>query len=125
MQVSSVRQHATLEGELLRVGGKGDRVPILLQAEGMEIAGVWSDRPTAKRLAGHLFEPVRLRGEGRWTRDVMGTWILNDFHVASYQVRRISVWRRQCSGYGSGRLTAEAFGPAAHSYGKPEAADGH
>jgi hypothetical protein len=127
LQVSSVRQHATLEGELLRVGGKGERVPILLQSEGMEIAGVWSDRPTAKRLAGHLFEPVRLSGEGRWSRDVMGTWILNDFHVASYQVLENlglakTVQRLREAG---GDWTAEAFADLQRiRHGSPEAADG-
>lgn len=86
-QVTSVKQAGTLDGQLLRVGGRSDKIPILLQAEGQEVAaGVWAERAVAKRLAAHLFEPVRLIGDGRWARDAEGQWVLADFHVHSFKV---------------------------------------
>jgi hypothetical protein len=32
-----------------------------------------------------LFEPVRLFGRGRWSRDNDGNWTLEDFRIESFQ----------------------------------------
>jgi hypothetical protein len=39
----------------------------------------------AKQLASKLFEPVRLFGEGRWSRTPEGRWVLNYFRVDHFQ----------------------------------------
>jgi hypothetical protein len=69
---------------VMRVGGSDETVPVLLQSEDRMITGCFSDRPTAKRLAQRLFEPVRVYGSGRWARDSEGVWTLLEFKIESF-----------------------------------------
>jgi hypothetical protein len=84
----SVRQQATIDGEVIRIGGSQKNVPIILQSEDQELSGCWAPRAIAKRLAVKLFEPVRLFGRGRWTRDSGGKWALDHFTVDNFQELR-------------------------------------
>jgi hypothetical protein len=84
----SVEQQAAIDGEVIQIGGSNKIVPILLQSEGQELSGCWAPRAVAKRLAARLFEPVRLFGRGRWTRDSEGKWALDHFTVDSFQELR-------------------------------------
>lgn len=86
-RISSVRQHGSVDGVIVRVGGTDETVPILLEVEkGRQISGCYADRAMAKKLAGHLFEPVRLFGRGRWSRERGGDWCLIEFRVDSFEV---------------------------------------
>ncbi len=80
----SVRQQGTIDGEIVRVGGTDETVPIMLRSEGEVVVGCWADKRLAKQLAEHLFEPVRLHGSGRWARDPEGRWTLQEFKVESF-----------------------------------------
>lgn len=82
----SVRQQGTLDGEVIRVGGKGPVVPVALQSEGLILSYCFAKRPIAKDLARRLFEPVRLFGTGRWTRDRRGNWKLDSFVIDRFDV---------------------------------------
>jgi hypothetical protein len=42
----------------------------------------------AKELAQHLFETVRLFGNGKWNRDAEGKWTLEEFVVESFDLLR-------------------------------------
>ncbi len=84
----SVKQQATIDGEVIRIGGSQKNVPIILQSEDEELSGCWAPRAIAKRLAVRLFEPVRLFGRGRWTRNFEGKWALDHFTVDSFQELR-------------------------------------
>jgi hypothetical protein len=82
----SVAERGEIDGEVLRVGGIGDPVPIMLATEsGSTLSGCWARRPIAKLLGGKLFEPVRLYGEGRWSRTADGRWLLNTFRIDSFE----------------------------------------
>lgn len=82
----SVREHGSVDGTVIRVGGTDATIPVLLQAEDRVISGCYTeDRATAKRLAAKLFDPVRLWGKGRWSRDSEGTWSLVEFKVESFE----------------------------------------
>jgi hypothetical protein len=81
LKLSSVQQHGEIVGEVIRIGGSKDVVPILLAVEGREISGCHAKRSTAKDLAKHLFEPVRLFGMGRWDRGADGEWNLAYYFV--------------------------------------------
>jgi len=83
---TSLRQYGTIDGEIIRIGGPDRTVPILLKVEDQQVSGCWADRPTAKRLAQKLFEPVRLSGRERWNRDSEGRWQLESFKVESFEV---------------------------------------
>lgn len=85
-QIAAVDEYGEVEGEVIRVGGSGDPVPILLSAETGILSGCSAKRSIAKPLANHLFERVRLFGLGRWVRDTDGQWQLGRFNVDRFQV---------------------------------------
>jgi hypothetical protein len=80
----TVSERGEIEGEVYRVGGIGDPVPVLISVEGRTISGCWARRAIAKPLAQKLFEPVRLSGEGRWERSPQGEWTLTSFRIDSF-----------------------------------------
>ena len=83
--VLTVRQTASVSGVVVRVGGIGKRVQVLLASRGKQTAGCHADRTTARMLARHLFEPVRLFGEGQWSRGRDGTWDVDRFSIESFE----------------------------------------
>ena len=86
IEFTSVPQQGELDGEVVRVGGVGEPVPVMLQVGGQSLTGIYAKRSVAKPLARHLFEPVRLYGSGRWTRSVDGDWQLERFVVDQFEV---------------------------------------
>jgi hypothetical protein len=80
----SVRQHGSLDGVVVRVGGTDETVPVWLEAEDRQISGCFTTRAIAKLLGAKLFEPVRLHGQGRWSRDSDGVWSLINFKIESF-----------------------------------------
>jgi hypothetical protein len=82
-----VREHGSVDGVVVWIGGSGlnQAVRVTLEAEAQQISGFWTDRQTGKELARKLFEPVRLFGRGRWSRDGDGQWTLIDFKIESFQ----------------------------------------
>jgi hypothetical protein len=81
-----VSERGEIDGEVLRVGGAADPVPVLLATEaGTVLSGCWAKRTIAKSLALRLFEPVRLFGEAKWARTADGRWVLNWFRIDSFQ----------------------------------------
>lgn len=83
-QLQSVRESGTIDGMIMRVGGTDETVPVLLESEGEQIAGCYTTRGIAKKLAHKLFERVRLSGRGLWTRDDLGVWTLKSFRIESF-----------------------------------------
>jgi len=81
----TVNERGEIDGEVVRVGGMGDPVPVLLSTEGHTVSGCWARRAIAKPLALRLFEPVRLFGEGRWVRNPVGQWSLAAFRIDSFK----------------------------------------
>ena len=82
---SAVNQAGSISGVVVRVGGTGDSIPVLMESEGEPIAGCHTNRHLAKSLAHHLFEPVRLGGQGYWMRDGEGRWLLKHFRIDSFE----------------------------------------
>ncbi len=80
----AVSERGEIDGEVVRVGGMGDPVPVLLSTEGHTVSGCWARRAIAKSLALRLFEPVRLFGEGRWVRTPGGQWSLDRFRIDNF-----------------------------------------
>jgi len=81
----SVRQHGSVDGIVIRVGGADETVPIWLEAGGKQITHCYTTRTIAKQLGAKLFEPVRLFGRGRWGRDSEGTWSLIEFKIEGFE----------------------------------------
>jgi hypothetical protein len=86
LEFTAIPQQGELDGEVVRVGGIGDPVPVVLQAGGQTLSGISAKRFVAKPLARHLFEPVRLYGNGRWKRSADGHWELDRLVVDRFEV---------------------------------------
>lgn len=75
------KQEGSLDGVLISVGGADETAHIQLQNGNIKYTGIHTDRETARRLAKHMYDPVRVFGTGRWLRDKDGNWILISFKV--------------------------------------------
>ena len=80
-----LREPGHIVGLVVGVGGTGDRIPVLLESDGEVLSGCHASREVAKGLAGHLFEHVRLVGEGSWLRDDEGRWKLRRFNIRTFE----------------------------------------
>lgn len=83
--VTIVRQHGSLQGKVVRVGGTDDTIPVHLMVEGSMVPKVHTTPHLAKRLAAHLFDVVRIHGEGRWARSPDGVWALEEFAITTFE----------------------------------------
>jgi hypothetical protein len=80
-----IRQHGSMDGCLMRVGGIDATIHLTLQSEDRRIFGCWTTKAIGKRIARHLFEPVRVHGIGKWLRDIDGNWEVQDFKVEAFE----------------------------------------
>lgn len=80
----SISQPGSLDGLLIRVGGKDQTVPVYLEEQD-EIHHCTSNRTLAKRLSPYLYEIIRVRGVGRWNIDSFGNWIMEEFRIADFE----------------------------------------
>jgi hypothetical protein len=85
LQFTSIQQQGEIDGEVIRVGGRKEWIPIILDIDGKEVTGFHAKRGIAKELAKYLFEPVRLYGIGRWDRSPDGEWSLGYFAVNGFE----------------------------------------
>lgn len=78
-------ERGTLDGVLIRVGGKDGIVPVHLQ-DGDKVHICNANREVARLLAPNLFGAVlRVHGEGRWERDQDGNWNLLRFDIRHFE----------------------------------------
>jgi hypothetical protein len=84
--ITGIRERGAMDGKLVRVGGHRDWVPIILEApDETSLTGFWAKRPLAKEIGKHLFETLRLYGQGRWNRSEEGDWRLDHFTVNDFE----------------------------------------
>ena len=81
-----IKQEGSLDGILISVSGADQTVHLQLQNGSIKYTGIDTTREIARRLAKHMYEPVRIFGTGRWLRDQEGDWVLKKFRVDSYSV---------------------------------------
>ena len=84
-EVLAVTDSRTLDGVLIRIGGKGTTVPVHLQA-GEEIHQCEASRETARKMAPHIYgKPLRVSGDGTWQSVALGNWQLIRFRIADFR----------------------------------------
>lgn len=82
-----VRQDGTIDGQLIRVGGTGDTIPVHLRDGDIVYTGLYTDVATSQRLAEHYMKgPLRVSGTGLWVRSDQGDWMLDSFKVVDFMV---------------------------------------
>ncbi|GHF56877.1 hypothetical protein [Seohaeicola zhoushanensis] len=79
-------QEGTLDGILISVSGADETVHIQLQNGSTRFTGIDTTRDVARRMAKHMYEPVRVEGVGRWLRDHDGKWLLKRFRVSEFTI---------------------------------------
>ncbi|CAN5786151.1 hypothetical protein BH23PSE1_BH23PSE1_09820 [soil metagenome] len=87
-QYGPFSQDGSLDGLVVNVGGTDATKHVQLQNGDIKYTGIEADRETARHLARHLFEPVRVFGTGRWLREEDGVWTLRRFKVRDFAVLR-------------------------------------
>lgn len=80
------REDGTVDGQLIRVGGKDDTVPVHLR-DGTIIHKLVCTPEIARRIAPHLYGPtLRVHGTGSWVRTGGGVWELRNFRISEFEV---------------------------------------
>ncbi len=81
------RQDGTIDGQLIRVGGKDETVPVHLRDGAIIHTGLVCTPETARKIAPHLYGPtLRLHGTGAWFRTGAGGWELRSFRINDFEV---------------------------------------
>jgi hypothetical protein len=79
-------QEGHLDGVLIGVSGKDETISIRLQNGEINYSHCETTRTIARELGKHMFEPVRIYGTGRWTREMSGQWTLLRFRIHRFDV---------------------------------------
>lgn len=81
-----VHEAGELVGTVIKVGGKDETVPLMLQDTDGTTFSCTTTRAMARELAHHLFgDMVRVQGTGKWRRTPERIWKLDDFRVKSWE----------------------------------------
>lgn len=88
LDYGKVKQQGTLEGHLIRLGGKDETIPVWLQEGEHTHTGCYvigADK--ARQLREHLYAPypIRVYGEGVWYRDDEGEWMMEKFKIENFE----------------------------------------
>lgn len=86
MRYGPFREHGSIDGVLIRIGGRDETIPVLLQ-DGDASFSCQTNRDVAKRLAPHyLGATLRVHGDGKWIREEDGSWHLMEFYIEDFEV---------------------------------------
>ncbi|SIS86822.1 hypothetical protein [Paracoccus saliphilus] len=82
-----IKQKGSLTGQVVRVGGTGDTIPVHLRDGQTPLTGLYTSEEAARQLAQHyLGGIVRVHGTGTWFRESNGVWRLDRFKIDSFEV---------------------------------------
>lgn len=86
VQYGPFRERGSLDGVVIRVGGQGERVPVLL-CNGDASYPCQTSVDVSIRLARHYRrETLRVHGSGKWVREEDKTWTLQRFDIENFEV---------------------------------------
>lgn len=86
-QVQTVHQPDSLIGQVIKIGGRDDTVPMTLKTpDGAFVDVNVKGRDEARKLAQHLFgADIKVNGNATWTRDEEGQWTCSAMEVLSFE----------------------------------------
>lgn len=80
------REHGSLDGVLIKIGGTDDTIPVWLQ-EGELIHHCQVGVELSKQLVPYYRNGIiRVHGSGKWVREEDGTWTLQQFDIEHFEV---------------------------------------
>lgn len=81
-----VHEFGELDGEIIRVGGKDDTVPVWIQGFDGTIYKCVATKALARELGPRIFgAAIKVSGNGKWRRSVDRVWILEEFSIRSWE----------------------------------------
>jgi hypothetical protein len=81
------RELGTLEGRVIRIGGRDETIPVWLKHGEVEYHCSVRDEAVARRLAARYLDGVvRVYGSGKWLREENGSWSLQQFDITDFEV---------------------------------------
>lgn len=81
-----VYEFGELEGVVIKVGGKDETVPVMLEGEDGVYYRCSTGRETARKLAPYIFgQAVRIAGRGKWRRTEEQAWELESFDIMAFE----------------------------------------
>lgn len=81
------REEGSLDGVVIRIGGRGDTIPVLLMdAEGAEYPCQTTVELSIQLAQHYRRATVRVYGSGRWLREENGGWTLQQFDIGRFEV---------------------------------------
>jgi hypothetical protein len=81
------REEGSLDGVVIRVGGRDETIPVLLKDAGGAEYPCQTNLELSKKLAQLYRGPtVRVYGSGKWVREENGAWTLQQFDITSFDV---------------------------------------
>lgn len=85
-RVGPIREATSIQGQVMRVGGK-DRTlhALLVSQDGEEYKVTTTSREQAKAVAAHLFTVIRASGTGVWYRSDTGIWELDELRLEAFE----------------------------------------
>jgi hypothetical protein len=85
--VPNLTRAGSLQGKVVRIGGKQDIVSVEIQDVDGHVYLCKATRELAKKLAREMFDPtVRVSGHGRWMRTGDGIWRVDEFQISTFDV---------------------------------------
>src|SRR5271157_306382 len=86
-KVPSFMKAGSLQGKIIRIGGKQEIVSVEVQDVDGFIYLCRATRNVARKLARDMFDPVvRVHGAGRWYRTDEGIWRVEDFQIVNHEL---------------------------------------
>jgi hypothetical protein len=86
LEYGPFREDGVLEGVVIKIGGRGEAVPIWLQ-DNESIHRCAARRPLARRLAKYYDGGLlRVSGSGNWMRLETGAWQMRSFEVKDFEI---------------------------------------
>lgn len=80
------REHGSLDGVLIRIGGRDETIPVWLKSGDAEYY-CQAREDVARRIARYyLAGTLRVYGSGKWVREEDGSWALLQFDIENFDV---------------------------------------
>ena len=80
------RQEGSLNGKVIRVGGREPTIPVHLQDADVTHTGLHASADLARKIAQLMLGPViRVYGQGVWFRTGLGDWELRSFKIQDFE----------------------------------------
>ena len=84
--IGPITQNEYLDGQLIRVGGADETIPVQLREDGKIHYCTTNDVDTARKLGPYLYgQTIRVFGVAYWYREGKGEWRLDRFKVENFQ----------------------------------------